>query len=121
MSLCPTFSRGSRSTTPRGTAALRGEAEGAEGEIADYVLNTNTRKFHRPDCGSVEEMKAENREDFRGTREELLAKGYEPLQPVQALTAFGGRMRGCGGCPGTGRALKKARKYKGFPGKRSIE
>ena len=61
-----------------GDSRPAGEAEGAEGEIADYVLNTNTRKFHRPDCGSVEEMKAENREDFRGTREELLAKGYEP-------------------------------------------
>ena len=61
-----------------GDSRPAGEAERAEGEIADYVLNTNTRKFHRPDCGSVEEMKAENREDFRGTREELLAKGYEP-------------------------------------------
>ncbi len=43
-----------------------------------YVLNTNTKKFHEPVCSSVGKMKAENREDFSGSREEAIALGYSP-------------------------------------------
>lgn len=43
-----------------------------------YVLNTNTRRFHRPDCTSVSEMKPKNRQDSTGTREELITQGYKP-------------------------------------------
>ncbi len=43
-----------------------------------YVLNTNTMKFHRPGCSSVSTMKAKNRQDFTGTRQELIDKGYSP-------------------------------------------
>ena len=28
-----------------------------------YVLNTNTKKFHRPSCSSVSQMKEKNRQD----------------------------------------------------------
>lgn len=51
-------------------------------EDASYILNTNSRKFHRPDCPSVEDIRPENREEFHGSREELLNEGYQP----------------CGGC-----------------------
>ncbi len=51
---------------------------GAESEEKEYVLNTGTKRFHKPDCSSVKDMKEENREDYFGTREELLAEGYEP-------------------------------------------
>ena len=44
----------------------------------DYVLNTNTGKFHYPSCSSVEDMKEKNRADFHGTREELIEQGYSP-------------------------------------------
>lgn len=43
-----------------------------------YVLNTNTLKFHYPDCNSVEKMASENRSDFTGTRDEAIAMGYDP-------------------------------------------
>lgn len=43
-----------------------------------YIVNTNTRKYHRTDCSSVTDMKAKNRQEFTGTREELEAQGYEP-------------------------------------------
>ncbi len=49
------------------------------GEIT-YVANTNTRKFHRPDCGSVSDMKVKNRWDTTLSREELIAQGYEPCK-----------------------------------------
>lgn len=31
-----------------------------ENVTSDYILNTNTRKFHRPDCSSVSKMKEKN-------------------------------------------------------------
>ena len=50
-------------------------AEAAEGT---YILNTNTKKFHLPDCGSVEKIKEGNRQEYAGDRETLLARGYSP-------------------------------------------
>ena len=43
-----------------------------------YVLNTNTHRFHRPDCASVQDMKDKNRSYFDGTREEAIEAGYKP-------------------------------------------
>lgn len=43
-----------------------------------YVVNTKTEKFHLPSCGSVEDIKKENRFEFAGTRESAIAQGYEP-------------------------------------------
>lgn len=43
-----------------------------------YVLNTSSMRFHKPDCTSVDGMSASNREDFSGTRKELVNEGYEP-------------------------------------------
>lgn len=43
----------------------------------DYVLNMNTKKFHYPSCSSVDSMKAHNRKDFTGSREEVLGMGYD--------------------------------------------
>lgn len=44
----------------------------------EYILNTNTMKFHAPACSSAEEMGPENKKEFKGTREELLEQGYSP-------------------------------------------
>ena len=43
-----------------------------------YVLNTNTYRFHLPDCQSVQDMKEKNGQEFFGTREELIEDGYVP-------------------------------------------
>ena len=47
-------------------------------EGTDYVLNTNTKKFHYPSCPSVGDMKEKNRQDYHGTRDEIIAMGYKP-------------------------------------------
>ena len=47
-------------------------------EDVTYILNTSSRKFHYPDCPSVQDMQPHNRQEFRGTREEAVAQGYEP-------------------------------------------
>lgn len=46
----------------------------------DYVINTNTRKFHKPDCESVEDILDKNRENYSGERENLIKEGYTPCK-----------------------------------------
>lgn len=46
----------------------------------DYVLNTNSHKFHLPGKGCAESISDKNRENYCGTREELIAEGYEPCK-----------------------------------------
>lgn len=43
-----------------------------------YILNTNTKKFHYPSCSSVDQMSDKNRQEFTGTRDEIIAMGYDP-------------------------------------------
>lgn len=46
-----------------------------ESETA-YILNTNSRKFHAADCAQAQSIKEENREEYTGSREDLLDQGY---------------------------------------------
>lgn len=57
------------------TAAPTPEASGTH-----YVLNKNSKKFHIDTCRSASEIKEKNREDFYGTREEVIAQGYAPCK-----------------------------------------
>lgn len=67
-----------------GAAALAGsDPDGAQQDTEPnsgitYVCNTNTKKFHYPDCRSVGQIKAENRMDSTDDRETLIAAGYDP-------------------------------------------
>lgn len=63
--------------TPSEAQPAQGDSTESSGEM-EYVLNTNTHKFHYPDCSSVSRMSDTNRQDFVGTREEVIAQGYEP-------------------------------------------
>ena len=54
------------------------EATNTQTEATDYVLNTNTNKFHYPDCKSVSDMKEKNKQYYHGTREDLINQGYKP-------------------------------------------
>lgn len=55
-------------------------ADGTADVTGEYVLNTNTKKFHRPSCSSVAQMSPENKAAFSGSREELIAAGYDPCK-----------------------------------------
>lgn len=50
----------------------------SEASQADYILNTNTKKFHYPTCSSVNDMKEKNKQEFFGTRDEAISNGYFP-------------------------------------------
>lgn len=45
-----------------------------------YILNTNTHRFHLPDCSSADQISQHNKEEFTGKREELIRQGYEPCR-----------------------------------------
>lgn len=44
----------------------------------DYILNTNTHKFHYPGCSSVKRMAERNKQFYTGTRDEVIDMGYDP-------------------------------------------
>ena len=50
----------------------------SSGTQEHYVLNTNTKKFHKPTCSSAIDMKEENKEEYTGSREILIEQGYIP-------------------------------------------
>lgn len=49
-------------------------------EQTTYVLNTNTKKFHRETCSSVSQIKEENFQKVQTSREELEQSGYSPCK-----------------------------------------
>ena len=53
------------------------EAPAGTGKESTYILNTSSRKFHKPDCSSVETISPSNKKSYTGTREELINQGYE--------------------------------------------
>ena len=60
------------------TAAQSSTAENQQAVEKTYILNTNTKKYHTPDCSSVADIKENNRQKFTGTASQLQEQGYEP-------------------------------------------
>ena len=46
-------------------------------EAAEYILNKNTKKIHKPSCSSVSQMAEKNKKVYTGSLEELQSQGYE--------------------------------------------
>lgn len=49
----------------------------AEANVQTYVLNTNTKKFHKESCNSAKSMEASNKKIYTGSRQEIIDMGYE--------------------------------------------
>lgn len=45
-----------------------------------YILNTNTKKFHKPDCRSVKQMSDKNKKEVKKSRDKLIEDGYSPCK-----------------------------------------
>lgn len=67
----------SPSTEPPQTTS-QPQTEGTSGTT--YILNTNSHKFHLPGCSAAERISDKNREEYTGSREELIDEGYEPCK-----------------------------------------
>ena len=75
-------------TDAAGTSALGAGSAGSSNESGavssesaeeqNYIINENTDKFHNPDCPGAADTKEKNKREYTGTREELIAEGYEP-------------------------------------------
>lgn len=42
-----------------------------------YILNTNSKKIHLPGCSAVEKISENNKQEYTGTKNELISQGYE--------------------------------------------
>lgn len=69
---------GSVTTSPPATQKPDPVQNDSPSEGTDYIVNTNTGKFHYPSCSSVKKMKESNKMFFTGTRDELISQGYNP-------------------------------------------
>ena len=65
-------------TEESSAAATSDQVSSSQETDRSYVLNTNTKKFHFDGCRALSRMKASNREDFTGTWQSLLDRGYSP-------------------------------------------
>lgn len=61
-------------TAANETAAADADAEGS------YLLNTNSKKFHKPDCSGAKDMNPKNRKEYTGSRKQLIDEGYTPCK-----------------------------------------
>lgn len=66
-------------TTPVTQPETQAPAE-TEPQGQTYVLNTNTHKFHNPSCSSVKDIKPQNRQDYTGSRADVIGMGYDPCK-----------------------------------------
>ena len=48
------------------------------GESVTYVLNTSSKKFHLPTCSGAASMSEANRQEYAGSRADLVSQGYTP-------------------------------------------
>ena len=67
----------SRLSEQAGSAGESGGSTSSAGE-QEYVLNTNSCKFHLPDCSGAATISEANRQEYTGSRDDLIAEGYEP-------------------------------------------
>ncbi len=67
-----------RTSAKTGDASLSSTTSSEESVQQDYVLNVKNKKFHKPGCTAANDIASANRQDFTGTREELISRGYSP-------------------------------------------
>lgn len=70
----------SKITSAGGTEVTAPPEERPAAEAVSYICNTNTKKFHYPECSSVKQMKDTNKLPTSAAREELIGQGYDPCK-----------------------------------------
>ena len=66
-------SKGNDGSSADGSGGNQGASE-----QQDYILNVKNKKFHKPDCSAASDISSANKQDFTGTRDQLIARGYSP-------------------------------------------
>ena len=60
------------------TSTNASDTASSSAEQHDYILNVKNKKFHKPDCSAASDISSANKQDFTGTRDQLIARGYSP-------------------------------------------
>lgn len=68
-----------KNISPTNTSTLSPSST-SEKNLETYILNKNTKVFHYPYCSSTSNMKESNKEDYSGTRVQIINRGYKPCQ-----------------------------------------
>ena len=69
-----------------GEASEKGATGSAEGKgTTEYVLNTNSKKFHLPSCSSVDQIEPQEPRGRRGHPRKPHREGLRPLQALQPV------------------------------------
>jgi hypothetical protein len=74
---CYNAQPGIRINYANGESSLAPAENKPAAESGTYVLNTNSKKIHKPHCSSVSDMSPKNRQDYEGSLDPLLAQGYD--------------------------------------------
>lgn len=61
-----------------GTNSTEPATEETQSAGVDYIINIKSGLFHYPDCGAVSNMSEKNKQEYTGTREDLIEQGYTP-------------------------------------------
>ena len=56
------------------------EPKALENADMTYILNTSSKKIHKPSCSSVSDMKDKNKKETTQSRDELISDGYTPCK-----------------------------------------
>ncbi len=68
-------SAGALSAVSKSEASTNQETSGET-----YILNKNTKKFHRPSCPDATKISKKNQETYAGSRDQLISQGYSPCK-----------------------------------------
>ena len=74
----PTKAATEAPTDPPAPVQEEAPAEQPAENTRTYVINTSSRKFHYPSCSRAKEISDANRSEYTGTRDDLIAQGYDP-------------------------------------------
>ena len=50
--------------------------DSTERNESTYILNTGTKKIHKPECSSVKTITENNKQEYTGNKDELISQGY---------------------------------------------
>ncbi len=65
-------------STGKSHLAANDQTYSADGSVEEFVLNTSSKKMHRPDCPSVSKIAGHNYGTFKGDRQKLIDRGFTP-------------------------------------------
>lgn len=74
------YATGQTSIASKSNSSDSKQTDTNENSEVTYILNTNSKKIHCPDCDSVNKMSPRNKKKTNQSKEKLIQEGYTPCQ-----------------------------------------